>query len=164
MSAITSHPKLQTLHRLGLLACIAICMFLLPGKLERLHSTPVERLLSQRRSRSSPTKYSKYTVSVCVVVRESSSILPEFIVRNYISGVDHFFIYGDDNNGEELSRAKRIATVFQRIVTYLPQGRNFPKDEEDPEHYVQMRIYRHCLATFGSQTHWMAFIDSDEFF
>lgn len=105
-----------------------------------------------------------YYLSACVIVRESSDIIGEFLVRNFAAGVDHFFIYGDDNDNEEISRLKTMFSKLQGLVTYVQDGRNAPEDEEDMDKYVQMRMYRHCLQSFGNTSKWMALIDTDEFF
>lgn len=123
-----------------------------------------DQLYQRRLTQSIPTYPENFIVSACVLIRDASTILPEFLVRNYLSGVDHFYIYGDDNTHDELTRVQTVLTHFERIITYLPSGRLLPDDSEDTKTYVQMRIYRHCAATFGDTTRWMAFIDADEFF
>lgn len=85
-------------------------------------------------------------------------------MRNYLAGIDHFYIYGDDSSDEEQTRTNSVITNFSPLVTYLPRGRLLPVDAENSTNYVQMRVYRHCLSTFGPTTHWMAFIDADEMF
>lgn len=122
-----------------------------------------EGLYRERGQMTSKLTFPKrHFVSACVLVRDSSTILPEFLVRNYLAGVDHFFIYGDDKDEVELENLRNILHRFRRIVTYLPDGRTIPEDMQVNTNYTQMRIYRHCAATFGAQTHWMAFIDVDE--
>lgn len=125
-----------------------------------------ERLYSFRYTPKIRDYGERYFVAACVLVRDASSILPEFIVRNYLAGIDHFYIYGDDDTGNdaEMTRLHLLLHGFRRIVTYLPNGRLIPEDSENTTSYVQMRIYRHCAAVFGPSTHWMAFIDSDEMF
>lgn len=125
-----------------------------------------DRLIAIRSSRSAPLHPYRYIATACVLSRDASTQLPEFIVRNYLAGIDHFYIYGDDSDDDhaERSRLEAVLEQFARIVTYLPHGRLLPLDEEDPEAYVQMRVYRHCAETFGATTRWMAFIDSDEIF
>ncbi|CAN8071090.1 unnamed protein product [Agarophyton chilense] len=91
--------------------------------------------------------------------------MPEFLIRNYGAGVDHFYIYGDDgDNPEEMKRMLQILKWLDGLVTYIPHGRAAPEDVEDPKSYVQMRMYRHCLQKFGASSKWMTFIDTDEFF
>ncbi|PXF44580.1 hypothetical protein BWQ96_05657 [Gracilariopsis chorda] len=91
--------------------------------------------------------------------------MPEFLVRNYAAGVDHFYIYGDDDDDfEEINRLRQIFSFLGDIVTYIPHGRAAPTDREDPQRYVQMRMYRHCLQKYGRRSKWMTFIDTDEFF
>lgn len=106
-----------------------------------------------------------FFLSACVIVRQSSDTIAEFIVRNFMAGVDHFYVYGDDaDDPAEVVRLRKIFSAFHGIVTYINNGRDAPLDEEEPGNYVQMRMYRHCLEEFGSMSKWMTFIDSDEFF
>lgn len=106
----------------------------------------------------------QYFLSACVIVRESSDLMGEFLVRNHAAGVDHFFIYGDDDDPSEMSRLQIIFNALQGVVTYIPHGRAAPTDKENPDNYVQMRMYRHCLQEFGPLSKWVALIDTDEFF
>lgn len=106
-----------------------------------------------------------HLLSACVIARRSADIMPEFLVRNYVAGVDHFYIYGDDDDDfEEINRLRHIFSFLGHIVTYIPHGRRAPTDREDPQRYVQMRMYRHCLQKYGRRSKWMTFIDTDEFF
>ena len=112
-----------------------------------------------------PSPPHQHFLVACVIVRQSSDILPEFLIRNFAAGVDHFYIYGDDaDDAEEEGRLRRLFAHFKGIVTYFEKGRDTPSDNEQPELYVQMRMYRHCLETYGHTTTWMTFIDTDEFF
>lgn len=124
----------------------------------------VSNLKSSRSSNLVADFEFRHYLSACVIVRESSDILGEFLVRNYLAGVDHFFIYGDDSDPSEVQRLKILFQAFNGIVTYLEHGRQAPSDEEDPENYVQMRMYRHCVQKFGMSSKWVTLIDSDEFF
>ena len=132
-----------------------------------LHKTPlpVRILNSNRISNNLVEPRYKYMLSACVIARQASDIFPEFIVRNYAAGVDHFFIYGDDeDNPEEQERLHFLFSFLKGIVTYIPNGRMVPEDEENMDNYVQMRMYRHCLEKNSHTTKWIAFIDTDEFF
>ncbi len=151
----------QRTRRRQWLYLVPLCIFLYHPQASR---NPHEKLYEERLTHSSIKYPEQHIVSACVLIRDASSILPEFFIRNYLAGVDHFFVYGDDSIEDELRRVEGVLTGFRRIVTYLPRGRLLPEDPEDAKAYVQMRVYRHCAATFGEKTRWMAFIDADEFF
>lgn len=87
----------------------------------------------------------------------------EFLMRNFAAGVDHFFIYGDDDDSRETAKLDAIFAAVYGLVTYIKDGRGAPADEENSGSYVQMRMYRHCLQNFGNMSKWVALIDSDEF-
>lgn len=106
----------------------------------------------------------KHYLSACVIARQSSDIMVEFLIRNFAAGVDHFFIYGDDDDPQEVAKLDAIFAAVYGLVTYIKDGRKAPADEEFSESYVQMRMYRHCLQTFGNTSKWVALIDVDEFF
>lgn len=105
----------------------------------------------------------QHFLSACVIVRESSDLIGEFLIMNYAAGVDHFFIYDDDDDPVEKARIRKIFTALNGLVTYIPNGREAPTDDENPN-YVQMRMYRHCLQEFGHRSKWVSLIDTDEFF
>lgn len=144
---------------LRLLIIIFTFFFKLPTKPVILDAS----LREKRISSSLPLSYFEHFMSACVIMRQSSDILPEFLVRNYAAGIDHFFLYGDDDEPSEISRLQQIFDMFPNIVTYIPNGRAQPHDEETLE-YVQMRMYRHCLSNSAATSEWVALIDVDEFF
>lgn len=122
-------------------------------------------LKQNRISSITPQAPLRYFLSACVIVRQSSDIIPQFIVQNYAAGVDHFYVYGDDEDDpEEMTRLRKLFSALGDIITYIEKGRKAPKDKEDPKKYVQMRMYRNCLQGYGRYSKWMTFIDTDEFF
>lgn len=66
-------------------------------------------------------------------------------------GVEHFFVYDNESKVPvEVSLAREIR---EGVVTVRRiQGKK-----------VQMGAYKDCLATYGTQNKWIAFIDTDEF-
>lgn len=88
-------------------------------------------------------------LSVCAILRDE----PEPYVREWVDyytrlGVERFFLY---DNG---SRVPLIETLADR-----------PNVTIHPIHgkIQQMAAYNDCLACHGKETHWLGFLDADEF-
>lgn len=145
------------------LALLAVVLFFLTRSRSSVASAG-DILVKQRVSFSSPQHTHLYVLAACVIVREASDLMPEFIARNYAAGVDHFYVYGDDDDADEKTRLTAVFGHLAGLVTYMPNGRKQPSDAEEGDSYVQMRMYRHCIQKYGSETQWIAFIDTDEFF
>lgn len=141
-----------------------LLLFLSKFVSKRNNNSIFQQLEHERISTVSPGLQLEYYLSACVIVRESSDIMSEFLIRNYAAGVDHFFIYGDDDNLQEIGRLEALFAAVGGLVTYIKDGRGAPMDQEDPGKYVQMRMYRHCLQSFGHTSKWITLIDTDEFF
>lgn len=92
----------------------------------------------------------KYFLSLCAIIKDESK-LEEFIIYNWILGVEHFYIY--DNGSSHPIRDRLYNYLFKQICTII----DFPGFSQ------QMNAYNHCLHNFGKETIWMANIDADEF-
>ncbi len=68
-----------------------------------------------------------------------------------LMGVDRFYIYDNDS---QISLRASLADYIERgwVVVIDTPGRS-----------MQLYVYDHCLQTFGSNTFWLGFIDTDEF-
>lgn len=108
----------------------------------------------------------KYMFAVCAIARNEAH-LKEFLVRNYMVGVEHFYIY--DNNHVELEQDLDITPTLEPFVTaglvtklkWPPQGAK----EEDLKAFgpvQKAKFMQHCLATFTNDTEWMIRLDTDE--
>ena len=90
-------------------------------------------------------------VSLCLIVKDEEQFLPEWIDYHILLGVERFYIYDNESliNPENLlaDHIKRGWVVLHKIAGKA----------------VQLQAYKHCLDHYGKQTHWMGFIDADEF-
>lgn len=110
-------------------------------------------------------------LSVMMCVKGAGDIIHEFIIRNYLSGVDHFYIYDDNEGGEE--NITEILRPFAPLVTIAvpPQKDEFlasinitnPSRKSRIVEHRQHMMYMHGFLTYGSKTTWMLPIDADEF-
>jgi hypothetical protein len=93
---------------------------------------------------------SKYFLSLCAIIKDERN-LEEFIIYNWILGVEHFYIY--DNGSEYPIRNRLYNYLFTQMCTVI----DFPGSNQ------QINAYNHCRNNYGHETMWMANIDADEF-
>lgn len=91
-------------------------------------------------------------LSICAIAKNETPYLHEWIRHHVLAGVEHFFIY---DNESKIPIKKVLANwVEQGIVTV----------EDFPGDCRQLPAYQHCLDQYGGTSHWIGFIDLDEFF
>lgn len=90
-------------------------------------------------------------LSLCLICKDENDYLPEWLDYHILMGVDRFYIY---DNESQVSLRETLESYIERgwAVVVDIQGRS-----------KQLHAYDHCLQTFGAQTQWMGFIDTDEF-
>lgn len=116
-----------------------------------------------------------YYLASSTIVRGAADTLHEFIVRNYLAGVDHFYIY--DDNDDEQEDVQAILKPFAPIVTVKkpPSEQQFlnmiDRDRLDkrgkPLEVLRSRQHManwQCFQLYGNTTKWLISIDADEFF
>ena len=113
-------------------------------------------------------------LAVMTIVKQGSDIIHEFIVRNFLAGVDHFYIYdGNNANKESGEDLRKILKEVREIVSVL----DVPKSEDllrqigregefgiNGSRETQMRVNWMCFLTHCKHATWVAVIDVDEFF
>ena len=90
-------------------------------------------------------------LSLCLICKDENEYLPEWLDYHILMGVDRFYIY---DNESQISLRKSLKEYIERgwvVVVDIP-GKA-----------MQLYAYDHCLQTFGIQSFWMGFIDTDEF-
>jgi len=90
-------------------------------------------------------------LSLCLICKDENDYLPEWLDYHILTGVDRFYIY--DNESQ--------TSLRESIKDYIERGWVVVLDI--PGKAVQLYAYDHCLHTFGPNTFWMGFIDTDEF-
>lgn len=90
-----------------------------------------------------------YTLSIVLIAKDEENYLEEFVCYHYLLGVEHFFIY--DN--ESVIPIKETLKYYADICTII----------EYPGTAAQYGAYTHFCKTYGAETKWAAFIDTDEF-
>lgn len=93
----------------------------------------------------------KYKVSICGIFKNEAKFLDEWIKFHLVIGIDHFYMY--NNNSED--------NFLEVLKPYIDCG---IVDLIDwPLESSQMQAYQDCYNRFRSETHWLSFIDIDEF-
>ena len=90
-------------------------------------------------------------ISLCLIVKDEERFLPEWIDYHILIGVDRFYIY---DNESQIDLSQVLADYINRGWVVL---------QKFPGKAVQLKAYKHCLDLFGKKTHWMGFVDADEF-
>jgi hypothetical protein len=90
-------------------------------------------------------------LSLCLICKDENDYLPEWLDYHILMGVDRFYIY--DNESQ--------VSLRETLKNYIERGWVVVVDI--PGKAMQMSAYDHCLQTFGTNTFWMGFIDTDEF-
>lgn len=93
----------------------------------------------------------KYEVSVCMIFKNEAKVLKEWIEYHHLIGVDHFYLYNNFSDDNYLSVLQPY--VEQGVVTLI----------EWPMKYGQMPAYYDCYEKTKDETHWLGYIDADEF-
>jgi hypothetical protein len=93
----------------------------------------------------------KYKVAICCIAKNEGEYLPEWIDYHVKIGVSHFYIYDNDST----------VPIAATLSSYIKDG--VVTVEHIAGREQQMPVHRHCLANYGSECQWIAFIDVDEF-
>lgn len=93
----------------------------------------------------------KYEVAICCIAKNEDAYLVEWIEYHLLIGVTRFYIYDNES-------AVPIATTLD---SYIRKG--IVKVELIPGRKKQIAAHKHCLANYGRECQWIAFIDVDEY-
>jgi tetratricopeptide (TPR) repeat protein len=91
-------------------------------------------------------------LSLCLICKDENDYLSEWLDYHILMGVDRFYIY--DNESQ--------VSLRETLKDYIERG--WVAVMDIPGKAMQLYAYDHCLQTFGTQTFWLGFIDTDEFF
>jgi tetratricopeptide (TPR) repeat protein len=90
-------------------------------------------------------------LSLCLICKDENDYLPEWLDYHILMGVERFYIY--DNESQ--------VSLRESLYDYIERG--WVVLMELPGKAMQLQAYDHCLRTFGVNSFWMGFIDTDEF-
>ncbi len=90
-------------------------------------------------------------LSLCLICKDENDYLPEWLDYHILMGVDRFYIYDNESR----------VSLRETLKDYIERGWVVVSDI--PGKAMQLYAYDHCLQTFGANTFWLGFIDTDEF-
>lgn len=90
-------------------------------------------------------------LSLCLIAKDENSYLEEWLDYHILLGVEHFWIY--DNESE--------TPVKETLKKYIDDG--WVTIHTIKGHGMQLAAYDHCIQTYGAESTWIGFIDTDEF-
>lgn len=104
-------------------------------------------------------------------MREVENSIHQFLISNYLAGVDHFFLY-DVHVAESSTRVSSLVQQFAPLVTV---SSSLSMDDfkrminwtisDAPQSRINRQewMYLHCVLKFGARTRWMMSINVDEY-
>lgn len=96
-------------------------------------------------------KVTKHFFSLVLIFKDEAPYLKEWIEYHLILGVDHFYLY--NNNSSDHYLAILQPYTDRGLITLV----------EWPEYPGQYSAYLHWYKSYRQETHWVSFIDADEF-
>lgn len=105
--------------------------------------------------------YAKYDLSICAIFQNEGPYLKEWIEFHKLQGVKHFYLY--NNNSDDNFRKVLKSYVDKKVVTLIPWLDTYDPWDTKKWGVIQRGAYMDCINTYGMNSKWIAFIDSDEF-
>lgn len=94
-----------------------------------------------------------HDLAVVAVMKHDEPYLKEWLDYHLAAGVDHFYLYDNDNPRPEIVKKILQPYIAAQIVDYFPS----------PGALVQMPAYNDAIRRFKFVCRYLAFIDLDEF-
>jgi hypothetical protein len=115
---------------------------------------------------SAPVAYTtnpEHYLTISTIIRNEGPYLSEWLEFHSLLGVTHFFIY---DNGSTDNTLDVLEPYQQAGIVSVVNWANCLSGWEGvagPKGRMQKLSMLHSIANYGHKTHWMAFIDADEF-
>jgi len=93
----------------------------------------------------------KYDVAICTMAKDEDDNFIEWIEYHLRIGVSRFYIYDNEST----------IPISTSLSSYVEKG--IVKVEPIAGKKMQVTAHKRCLANYGSECQWIAFIDVDEF-
>ncbi|KAI3437702.1 hypothetical protein D9Q98_000151 [Chlorella vulgaris] len=109
-------------------------------------------------------------IAMCLSVKDQAEALPEWVEYHISLGVSHIYVYDTGSRPPVkwvLKKYREAGTVtYHYIRDFEAASRNLnaTNDHKYNPKYKQWIAYSLCLRDHGKRHHYMAFIDSDEYF
>jgi Glycosyltransferase family 92 len=111
-------------------------------------------------------KSKKYNLSVCAIIKNEGKYLNEWIEFHRLIGVEHFYLYSNDNF--DLLQTSLKPYIKKGVVTLIPWVDFFDQmQEQSSEHWAlatQIPAYENAIKfrAIGT-TKWLALLNTDEY-
>ena len=99
------------------------------------------------------TEY-KYYCSICLIIRDESEYLKEWLDWHVGQGVEHFYIYDHGSKYPISEFVKTLDAELQSKITVHDFG--------GTHKFAQRDAYIDCLNRYKRESRWIGFIDADE--
>lgn len=93
----------------------------------------------------------KYQVSLCLIFKDEASYLKEWLEYHKLIGVEHFYLYNNNSTDDFMKILQPY--IDSNIITL----------HDWPRNYAQVSAYEHCYRNYNKESHWIGFLDTDEF-
>lgn len=94
----------------------------------------------------------KYYFSICAIFKDEALSMKEWIEYHLLIGVEHFYLYNNNSSDESCTILKTY--IDKGVVTLI--NWNYPPPS-------QTSAYNDFKSKYWKETHWVAFIDLDEY-
>ncbi|GAB0489181.1 hypothetical protein MMPV_000398 [Pyropia vietnamensis] len=117
-----------------------------------------------------------YLLAACTVARDADDVLREWVLRNFLAGIDHFFLYDDtppddvvpdkdkgsgDNGGDAI--VALLGPLSSLVTVLSPPGRRRSAAAVTAHPDLQRRIYWDCATRYGPTASYITHLDTDEY-
>jgi len=96
----------------------------------------------------------KHRCAICLIIRDESEYLLEWLDWHIGQGVEHFYIYDHDSKCPIGEFAGTLPQQIQDKITVI--------DWSGSHKDAQPEAYNHCLQHYGKDCKWLGFVDADE--
>lgn len=114
--------------------------------------SPIGYLLVGLHAISRQKKTYQYEVSLCLIFKDEAPYLKEWLEYHILIGIDHFYLY--NNNSTD--------NFVEILEPYIRSGKVTLTNWA--QNYSQIGAYEHCYNMSKNETHWLGYLDTDEFF
>lgn len=94
----------------------------------------------------------RFNSAICLLIKDENEYINEWLEWHIDAGFDHFYIY---DNGSKISIKDSVLEQYLPYCTFIDYSSGYKS--------LQLDCYNHALRTYGPETKWLAFIDTDEF-
>lgn len=104
---------------------------------------------------SETQKITKYKMTIMAIFKNEELYLEEWLTHHIGQGVDHFYLFSNDNNMDKYPYLDK----YKNYVTLIPWTNKF---NEGPD-TIQRQAYTHCIQNYNNEYKYIMMLDIDEF-